>query len=387
MTAYITATGSYLPCEPVPNEEIEDYIGVAGRSTSDLKAITLANCGIKTRHYAIDKSQQTVISNAAMAANAVRAATERAGVGPDEVELLCAATTIADVLAPGHASMVQGELDYGPLEIATLHGVCSSGMMALKNAYLQVAIGEKRAAVSVASELASRWFKSSRYQRMGAAAEKGTLPLEAAFLRYMLSDGAGAVVIEDRPKPHGVSLRIDWISLTSYANTETACMYGGSNARACTKSWGDYPDSESAEADGAIVLRQDLSLLPHLVSVGIDEYERLLAEGKFDPAALTWIPAHYSSERMKDIVMAEFARRGLEVNRPEIWYSNLTSVGNIGSASIYVILDEMMEQGLIKAGDTLLCMVPESGRFAVSFMHLTAVSPDSEPAAEAAGRS
>ena len=62
------------------------------------------------------------------------------------------------------------------------------------------------------------------------------------------------------------------------------------------------------------------------------------------------------------------------MDRPEILYSNLTSVGNIGSAAIYVILNEMMEQGLVRDGDTLLCMVPESGRFAVSFMHLTAVS-------------
>ena len=34
----------------------------------------------------------------------------------------------------------------------------------------------------------------------------------------------------------------------------------------------------------------------------------------------------------------------------------------------------MMTEGLIKEGDTLLCMVPESGRFVISFMHLTAVS-------------
>src|SRR6185437_5290936 len=78
MTAYITATGSFLPGSPVPNEEIEEYIGTAGRSTSDLKAITLANCGIKTRHYAIDKNQRTVISNAAMAAGAVRLAAKPA---------------------------------------------------------------------------------------------------------------------------------------------------------------------------------------------------------------------------------------------------------------------------------------------------------------------
>ncbi|MGY4653370.1 3-oxoacyl-[acyl-carrier-protein] synthase III [Mycobacterium sp. URHB0021] len=374
MSAYITATGSFLPGSPVPNEEIEDYIGKAGRSTSDLKAITLANCGIKTRHYAIDKNQRTLMSNAEMAAGAVRVAAERAGLGSDSVELLCAATTMPDVLAPGHASMVHGELGYGPLEIATMHGVCTSGMMALKNAYLQVAIGEKRNAISVASEFASRWFKSSRYEPMGATAEQGTLPLEAAFLRYMLSDGAGAVVIESEPRATGVSLRIDWISLTSYAHTETACMYLGSSNKSCAMSWGDYSSASVADADGATVLRQDLSLLPHLVNVGVDEYERLRSLGKFDPSTLSWLPAHYSSEKMKEMVLGEFSRRGISMDRPEILYSNLTSVGNIGSAAIYVILNEMMEQGLVRDGDTLLCMVPESGRFAVSFMHLTAVS-------------
>jgi 3-oxoacyl-[acyl-carrier-protein] synthase-3 len=374
MSAYITTTGSFLPGDPVPNDEIEDYIGKAGRSTSDLKDITLANCGIKTRHYAIDKAQQTVISNAAMAASAVRVAAERAGLGPDDVELLCAATTLPDMMAPGQASMVHGELGYGPLEIATLHGICSSGMMALKNAYLQVAIGEKRTAISVASEFASRIFKSSRFDEMGTVAEEGSLPLEAAFLRYMLSDGAGAAVIQSEPRTSGISLRIDWISLTSYANTEKTCMYFGSPDTGCAKTWGDYPTATAAAADGALVLRQDLSLLPHLVKVGVDEYDRLLRLGKFDPSTLTWIPAHYSSERMKTIVMKEFARRGIDGGRPEMWYSNLTSVGNIGSASIYVILNEMMERGLIKDGDTMLCMVPESGRFAVSFMHLTAVS-------------
>jgi len=374
MSAYITATGRFLPGEPVSNEEIEDYIGKAGRATSDLRDITLANCGIKTRYYAIDKDQQTVISNAAMAAGAIRNAVDRAGIDPADVELLSAATTIADVMTPGHASMVHGELGYGPLEIASAHGVCSSGIMALKNAYLQVALGEKRTAVSVASEFASRFFKNTRYEAMGASAEEGSLPLEAAFLRYMLSDGAGAVVIADEPAASGISLRIDWISLTSYANTEKACMFAGATDNARGKSWGDYPSASAADADGAMVLRQDLSLLPHLVSVGIDEYERLLGLGKFDPTTLTWIPAHYSSERMKSIVLSEFARRGVNAGSPEMWYSNLTTVGNVGSASMYLILDEMLNEGLIRDGDTLLCMVPESGRFAISFMHLTAVS-------------
>src|SRR5947209_1499270 len=86
-----------------------------------------------------------------------------------------------------------------------------------------------------------------------------------------------------RSRPHtasGISLRIDWISLTSYANTEKACMYFGSNDNACSNTWGDYSNPAAAGADGALALRQELSLLPHLVRVGIDEYQRLCAMGK-----------------------------------------------------------------------------------------------------------
>jgi 3-oxoacyl-[acyl-carrier-protein] synthase-3 len=376
MNAYITATGSFLPGEPVSNEEIEDYIGQAGPATSELKDQTLANCGIKTRYYALNKSQETVISNRAMAAGAVRNAVEKADLMPESVELLACATTSPDLLAPGHASMVHGELGYPPCEIVTAHGICSCGMMALKNAYLQVAIGEKRTAVAVASEFASRGFKQTRYAETNLADEDGWLPVEAAFLRYMLSDGAGAAVIQDRPSTQRVSLRIDWISLTSFANTEDACMFIGSSTNSAEKTWGDYSSVSEAAADGALLVRQRLTLLPHLVRYGIDEYERLRIAGKFNPGTLDWMPVHYSSERMKSLVLGEFARRQIQGPKIEAWYSNLTKVGNIGSASIFVILDEMLNEELIKPGQQILCMVPESGRFAISFMHLTAVGPD-----------
>lgn len=380
VAAYITATGRFLPGEPVGNDEIEEFIGKAGRASSDLKDQILSNNGIKTRYYAIDRQQQTVISNAAMAAGAVRNAVERAGLAPENIELLAAATTLPDLMGPGHASMVHGELGYPPMEIVTTHGICSSGMMALKNAYLQVKIGEKQTAVAVASELASRGFKHTRYDEMKAISEDGSLPMEAAFLRYMLSDGAGAAVVADSPAAGRISLRIDWISLTSYANTKEACMFFGSNTNSAEKTWGDYPTTSAAAIDGALAPRQKLSLLPHLVRVGIDEYVKLVEAGKFDPDKVTWFPAHYSSERMKTMLTGELRRRGVSAGRPEAWFSNLTSVGNIGSASIYVILDEMLTEGLIKAGDTLLCMVPESGRFAISFMHLTAVAGPSTEA-------
>ena len=69
--------------------------------------------------------------------------------------------------------------------------------MALKNAVLQVRAGEKRNAVACASELPSRLFKASRYEAYVPPDE--VLPFDAEFLRWMLSDGAGAALLQPAP--------------------------------------------------------------------------------------------------------------------------------------------------------------------------------------------
>ncbi len=57
----------------------------------------------------------------------------------------------------------------------------------------------------------------------------------------------------------------------------------------------------------------------------------------------------------------------------ERWFTNLTSKGNTGAASIFIILEELFNGGHLRSGQKLLCYVPESGRFSSAFMHLTVV--------------
>lgn len=374
MSSYIVSTGRFLPGSPVSNEEIDEYLGAVGPNSAIVRDQTLLNNGIKTRYYAIDRQQRTVVSNTDMATNALREAMGRAGVTADDVDLIACGTTIADLMAPGFASMVHGELGGPPCEIVTAGGLCNAGMTALKAAHHQIVAGEKHTAVVAASELQSRTFKNTRYDSVRPVSDDGAMALEMAFMRYMLSDGAGAVVVRDRPSDTGISLRIDWITLTSYANTGPTCMQFGSKDGDPRQSWLDYPDTAAASAAGALVMRQDLALLPHLVKCGVDEYERLLAEGRFDPGAIRWFPAHYSSEKMKEMVLTQLRRREVDGPPLDTWFSNLQQVGNIGCAAIFVILDELMTSGLVSPGDRLLCMVPESGRFSIAFMHLTAVA-------------
>jgi len=52
---------------------------------------------------------------------------------------------------------------------------------------------------------------------------------------------------------------------------------------------------------------------------------------------------------------------------------NLTYKGNTGSASIYVMMEELFHSDKLREGDKILCYIPESGRFSIAYMLLTVV--------------
>ncbi|WP_199851623.1 3-oxoacyl-[acyl-carrier-protein] synthase III C-terminal domain-containing protein [Brumimicrobium mesophilum] len=287
-----------------------------------------------------------------------------------DVEFLCTGTTQADLPIPGFASMVHAGLDINRCEVASFQSVCASGMMALKNAYSQIKSEEKENAVCVGSELASRLFKSSRFEAQGV----DSLPFDSEFLRWMLSDGAGAMVLQNKKNENGISLKIDWIDLKSHANEFPVCMFTGKtdNKNEEEQTWLDYPSYEEASKAGAINLKQDTRLLDKVIKAGVAHYFDLIDQGKVKKNKIDWLCCHYSSEIFKEPIKELMLKGGGEIT-DEKWFSNLTTKGNTGAASIFIMLEELMYSKKLKVGDKILCMVPESGRFITSFMQLTVV--------------
>ncbi|MEO0814299.1 MAG: beta-ketoacyl-ACP synthase III, partial [Myxococcota bacterium] len=371
---YITGFGKYFPGEPVSNEQMEGRLGKIGGKPSRARHRVLAQNGIKTRYYALDDAQETTVSNSEMAAGAVRDLLQNTECPVDAVGFLAAATTQGDLPVPGFASMVHGELELPAVEIATLHGVCCSGLMALKAAALQVSSGEHDAAVACASELPSRLFKAERYAGQDVLRES-SLPFDTEFLRWMLSDGAGAALVQNRANPSGLSLRIDWIQIRSHADRYPLCMYAGANkdsGGAIGKGWLDYPSFEAAARDGALNLKQDIRLLDDVVKLGVNGLFELIESGKVDPDRLDWIVCHYSSEFFKSRIFELLELGGVRLPA-ERWFSNLTSKGNVGSASTFVLLEELFNEGALSPGQELLLMIPESGRSTMGYAKLTVV--------------
>jgi len=374
MTSYITSMGTFFPGQPIDNKSMEEYIGKIGGKASRARARILKQNGIQTRYYAIDRDQKTLYSNAEMAARAVEATMDRAEVDMQAVDFLAAATSQGDLPLPGFASMVHGELRLPSCEIATLHGVCASGVMALKAAMLEVNSGEKKHAIACASEFASRLFKATRFE--GQRGASNGLSFDTEFLRWMLSDGAGAALVESSPRANGLSYEIEWIDLVSYANRFEPCMYVGPEKNGSKlKSWLDYRDYAEAADQGAINLRQDIRMLKDVVWQAVEGLLGVVQKRGLDPAKIDWLLTHYSSHIFRDQAHQMAVKAGINIPQ-EKWFTNLYSKGNIGSAAIFALLEELLHSGKLAAGQTVLCLVPESGRFLFGYMLLKAVAKE-----------
>ncbi|MGC3961883.1 MAG: beta-ketoacyl-ACP synthase III [Rhodocyclaceae bacterium] len=372
---FITRTASFLPFEPVGNDEIESVLGMIGGKPSRARRIVLRSNGIRQRHYAIDRSTgEPAMSNAQLTARAIRGLGE---VG--HVDALACGTSLPDQLMPGHGVMVHGELGWPRLEVTSFAGICLSGTAALKHAWLSVRAGDAQRAVATGSELASpillaRHFEAESEHQVNMLEARPEIAFEKDFLRWMLSDGAGAMLLEREPRGP-LSLRIEWIELSSAAHELPACMYAGADKRddGSLVGWLHHPVADWA-SKSIFAVKQDVRLLDENIgrATFAEPLTALIAKRGLRAQDIDWFLPHMSSCYFADRLAATLEEIGLPIPR-ERWFTNLTTRGNTGSASPYIMLDELFRSGRITRGQRLLMYVPESGRFSSGFVCLEAV--------------
>lgn len=376
---YVTATAQCLPGAPIANDRMADYIGRLSPEAERFGRLTLRQNGIRSRHYAIRPDGSSDWTVAKLAGTAVRDLVASAEIDPEAIGFLASATTQNDLMVPGLASGVHAESGLPPIELASLQSVCASSMMALKAAALQVAAGEHRAAIAVGAEFSSRYFRPGHYRDTATVKPDGTLPGDAEFLRWTLSDGAAGLLIENRPATHGLSLRIDWISLRSFSDRFAPCMTGGGARQAdgSLKPWSLHDSAADAAAAGAFQLRQDVDTLYRMLPVWLGEFMRLVDTGRIDPGAVDWFLCHFSAHSLRQ-EMARLAERAGCVIPDQRWFTNIYDKGNVGAAAIFLLLDDLMRSGRLSPGQRILCAVPESGQCIMAYAAMTVVEGDSQ---------
>jgi 3-oxoacyl-[acyl-carrier-protein] synthase-3 len=162
--------------------------------------------------------------------------------------------------------------------------------------------------------------------------------------------------------------------MKSFANELPACMYAGAvrSPDGSLTGWAEYPSEEWGK-QSIFSFKQDTRLLGvKVVPIGSQYWKELVEKHNIDLNKLTWFLPHISSEFFREKIANEITRLGVPI-APEKWFTNLSSVGNIGSAAPYVMLEELFNNNKLKKGDTIVIMVPESARFTYIYAHLTVV--------------
>jgi 3-oxoacyl-[acyl-carrier-protein] synthase-3 len=352
-----------------------------GNLPSRTKRRILANNKIITRHYALDPaSGRATHTNAELTAEAVRRLRPTEDFSPVAIECLCCGTSSPDLIMPGHGVMVAGELQLPPCDVVTTAGICVAGMTALKYACMNVASGTVSNAVATGSELASSFMRAgffhSEVDPEADLKKKPILGFDADFLRWMLSDGAGAAFISGRKRRSGLAYRVEWIENRSYAGELATCMYAGGKKGADGRvlGWRQAANSMEAAAENFFAVRQDVKLLDeNIVNTAMARALPDIA-GKRGLRAedIQWYLPHYSSDYFRERFYQGMKTSGFEIPY-EKWFTNLAEVGNIGSGSIYLLMEGLLKSGRLQDGDKVFCFIPESGRFSHCFMLLTVV--------------
>lgn len=326
-TIRITGTGSALPGRIVTNKELEQMV-----ETSD--EWIRERTGIAERHVSVGETVVTLASEAA------RKALEQAGKRAEEIDLILVATCSPEQYLPCCACQVQADIGAVNALAFDVNAACSGFLFALNtaDAYLRMGLAEN--ALIIGSEVLSKlvdWTDRGscilfgdgagavvveRCKAESRAVEEKQIPAAGILGRALHSDGTGGGV-----------LQCDARELTTpYARTSAA------------KTDQNQPTDDREhyiQMDGQEVYRFATRRVPQCI-------EEALSDAGLAVPDIDLFILHQANARIIDAV----AKR-LHADR-EKFPTNLERVGNLSSASIPVLLDELNRKGKLHRGDRIV---------------------------------
>lgn len=294
MGAAITGWGVALPARELRNDELADSLPVTAEWIRD-------RTGIEMRRVAGPED-----SAAGLATTAGRAALARAGVEPDEIDMVIVATSTPDYQIPASAPLVQDALGAGNAGAFDVNAACSGFLYGLAQSDGLIASGSATKVLLCGSDLLTR---VSDYTDPSSC--------------VLFGDGAGAVVIE---RTEGAS-RLGPFVLRS----------DGSDARLLY-----IPTGEPyLRMQGREVYRRAVDGMTRSVSDVVARSGMKLDE-------IDLVVAHQANAR---IVEAVGQRLGL---RPDQVALNIAKLGNTSAASIPLALAQAWDDGNLENGDHVI---------------------------------
>lgn len=315
-TIRITGTGSALPGRIVTNKELEQLV-----ETSD--EWIRERTGIAERHVSVGETVVTLASEAA------HKALEQAGKTAEEIDLILVASCSPEQYLPCCACQVQAAIGAVNALAFDVNAACSGFLFALNtaDAYLRTGLAEN--ALVIGSEVLSKLVDWT---------DRGSC--------ILFGDGAGAVVVERCEASPGILGRALYSDGTGggvlqCGARELTTPYARTSAAKTDQKQQTDDREHYIQMDGQEVYRFATRRVPQCI-------EEALADAGLAVPDIDLFVLHQANARIIDAV----AKR-LHADR-EKFPTNLERVGNMSSASIPILLDELHRQGKLHRGDRIV---------------------------------
>ena len=299
MSFQILGTGSFMPEKIVTNEDLSHMV-----DTSD--EWIMKRIGVRRRHVC---TTETVTD---LGAEASRRALEDAGVKPEELDLIIAATISADSISPGLGGMVQQRLG-AHCPAFDMNVACPGFLFAMAAGFFARKTVKKVLVVSA--------------ERMS-----GLLDWTDRSTCCIFGDGAGAAVLGEGDA-----------YLASELHTQ-----GGDDIINIPTWWNNSPFYERELLRNKVNMEGQATYKFAVTSM-VGDIKSVMGKAGITGEQVKAVIPHQANYRI-----INEARRRLPEIAPERFLINIEEYGNTSSASEPILLDEAYRKGMFQPGDYIV---------------------------------
>jgi 3-oxoacyl-[acyl-carrier-protein] synthase-3 len=306
--AGIIGMGHSYPEGILTNADLEKIV-----ETSDEWITT--RTGIKQRHKAAENEYTSQF-----AVKAGRQAIDRAGISPEDIDIIICATTTPDQILPSTGALIQAELGATKAAGMDVFAACSGFLYGITMVESMIRTGAIRYALVIGAEVLTKYVDYT---------DRGTC--------VIFGDGAGAAVLGPMPEGKGI-LATKIQSDGRYE--EQLCARGGGTKLGTTH--------ETIDRGDHFFKMKGNEIFKIAVRSMADISSEMLAKAGHTVEDVDLVIPHQANQRITDAVASR-----LGVPEEKV-YSNIAQMGNTSSASIPIAMDECIESGRIKEGSLVL---------------------------------
>lgn len=306
--AGIIGMGHAYPSGILSNADLEKLV-----ETSDEWITT--RTGIKQRHKAAENEYTSQF-----ATKAAQMALERAGLKPEDIDLIVCATTTPDQILPSTGALIQAQLGAVNAAGMDIFAACSGFLYGITMVESMIRTGQIRYALVIGAEVLTKYVDYT---------DRSTC--------VIFGDGAGAAVLG--PVAEGKGILATKIKSDGRYEEQLYAPGGGTKLGIT---------HETIDNRDIYFKMKGNELFKVAVRSMSDISKEMLDKTGYTVEDVNIVIPHQANQRITDAVASR-----LGVPEEKV-YSNIAFHGNTSSASIPIAMDECLESGKIKEGDLVL---------------------------------